>query len=87
MDSRKIQKSGTTYYLYLPASWCREHNISTDSVVYLDKSSKGDLKVIPKKTERNLSSLQIELNDNNKEIINKIIIGRFVYCWFETGMN
>jgi phosphate uptake regulator len=78
MESRKIQKSGTTFYLYLPASWCREHNITTDSVVYLDKSSKGDLVVEPKKTEANLTSLKIELNDNNPAVINKFIIASYV---------
>jgi len=78
MESRKIQKSGTTYYLYLPASWCREHNINTDSVVFLDKSSKGDLQIKPKKTEKNLSSLKIELDDNSTEVINKIIIASYI---------
>lgn len=78
MESRKIQKSGTTYYLYLPASWCREHKITTDSLVYLDKSSKGDLVVQPKKTESSLSSLQMELNENSLEVINKMIIASYI---------
>lgn len=78
MESRKIQKSGTTYYLYLPASWCREHKITTESVVYLDKSSKGDLMVQPKKTESNLSSLKFELAENSLEVINKMIIASYI---------
>jgi phosphate uptake regulator len=78
METRKIQRSGTTYYLYLPASWCREHKITTDSLVYLEKSSKGDLSVQPKKSESSLSSLKFELNDTSKEVINKIIIASFI---------
>lgn len=78
MDSRKIQRSGTTYYLYLPASWCREHKITTDSTVYLEKSSKGDLLVKPKKSESSLSCLKIELPDNNPEVINKMIIASYI---------
>ncbi|MEK6916342.1 MAG: hypothetical protein AABW92_01230 [Nanoarchaeota archaeon] len=78
MDSRKIQRSGTTYYLYLPASWCREHKITTDSVVYLDKSSRGDLMVMPKKSETNLSSLNLELIENSPEVINKMIIASYI---------
>ncbi len=78
MESRKIQKSGTTFYLYLPASWCREHKITTDSIVYLDKSSKGDLVVQPKKNENTLASLKFELNDTSKEVINKIIIASYI---------
>ena len=78
MESRKIQKSGTTYYLYLPASWCRQHNITTDSIVYLDKSTKGDLVVQPKKTDSNLSSLKIEITETSPEIVNKLIIAAFI---------
>ncbi len=78
MESRKIQKSGTTYYLYLPASWCREHKITTDSIVYLEKSSKGDLVVQPRKTESSLSSLKLELSETSREVINKIIIASFI---------
>jgi phosphate uptake regulator len=78
METRKIQRSGTTYYLYLPASWCREHKITTDSTVFLDKSSKGDLLVQPKKSESSLSSLKLELTDNNPEVINKMIIASYI---------
>lgn len=78
MESRKIQKSGTTYYVYLPASWCREHKITTNSVVYLEKSSKGDLVIEPKKTESNLTSLKIELEETTPEVINKMIIASYI---------
>lgn len=78
MESRKIQRSGTTFYLYLPASWCREHKITTESVVFLDKSSKGDLVVQPKKNESSLTSLKFELNDTSREVINKIIIASYI---------
>ena len=78
MESRKIQRSGTTYYLYLPASWCREHKITTDSIVFLEKSSKGDLLVQPKKTESSLTSLKIELSDSDPDIINKMIMAAYI---------
>jgi len=78
METRKIQKSGTTHYLYLPASWCREHNISTDSIVHLSKSSRGNLVIQPKKPESTSSSLKIELSGNNPEVINKMIIASYI---------
>jgi phosphate uptake regulator len=78
MESRKIQRSGTTNYLYLPASWCREHKITTDSTVYLNRASNGDLQVTPKKTESNLSSLKIALPDNSPEVINKMLIASYI---------
>ncbi|MBN2368495.1 hypothetical protein JXC34_05745 [Candidatus Woesearchaeota archaeon] len=78
MDSRKIQRSGNTYYLYLPASWCREHKITTDSVVFLEKSSSGNLVVKPKKTKTSLTSLKLELDDSNPELINKMITASYI---------
>jgi len=78
MEIRKIQRSGTTYYLYLPASWCREHKIDTDSVVYLERSSRGDLVIGPKKTESNLTTLRLDLSEKNPEVINKIIIASYI---------
>ncbi|MFH2021501.1 MAG: hypothetical protein ABIJ34_08880 [archaeon] len=78
MESRKIQRSGTTFYLYLPASWCREHKISTDSTVYLNRTTNGDLCVTPRKDEANLSSLKIELTDNSPEVINKMLIASYI---------
>jgi phosphate uptake regulator len=78
METRKIQRSGTTYYLYLPASWCREHKITTNSTVYLEKSSKGNLVVEPKKTEASLSSLKFELEESSPEVINKMILASYI---------
>jgi phosphate uptake regulator len=78
METRKIQRSGTTYYIYLPASWCREHKITTNSTVHLEKSSKGNLLIEPKKTEANLSSLKFELNETSPEVINKMIIASYI---------
>jgi phosphate uptake regulator len=78
MESRKIQRSGTTNYLYLPASWCREHKITAESIVYLERSSKGDLVIQPKKTESSLASLKLDLSDNSPEVINKMIIASYI---------
>ncbi|NTV23511.1 MAG: hypothetical protein HGA85_04005 [Nanoarchaeota archaeon] len=78
MDTRKIQRSGTTYYLYLPAPWCREHNLTTDSVVHLSKSSKGDLIVEPRKGDSTLPSLKIQLDDTSQDVVNKFLIAAYI---------
>ena len=87
METRRIQRSGTTYYLYLPASWCREHKITTDSTVFLDRSSTGNLEVKPKKDDTTLSSLKLELTDSNHDVINKMLIATYINPVKEFGIN
>ncbi|MBU0756551.1 MAG: hypothetical protein KKF44_00670 [Nanoarchaeota archaeon] len=78
MDSRKIQKSGTTHYVYLPANWCRENEITTDSVVTLEKNSKGDLILHPKEVKKEMSILKIDLSHQSEEAVNKLIIASYI---------
>ncbi|MBT4351902.1 hypothetical protein HOD20_05205 [archaeon] len=78
MESRKIQKSGTTFYVYLPALWCREQNITTNSVVFLKQNPRGDLIIEKKKQEDDQLSLSFELKDTNHEVINKFIVASYI---------
>ena len=78
MESRKIQKSGTTYYVYLPALWCREQNITTDSVVFLKKNPRGDLIIEKKKQDDDQISLEFDLKDTNPDVINKFIVAAYI---------
>jgi phosphate uptake regulator len=44
METRKVQLSGgTTYTVSLPKSWAREHNIDTESLLYLRPKGDGTL--------------------------------------------
>ncbi|MFH0876001.1 MAG: hypothetical protein V1859_08750 [archaeon] len=78
MDTRKIQKSGSTHYVYLPATWCRNHSITTDSVVSLEKSSNGNLLIHPNEKAKQASSLKIDLTEKSQEVINKVIIATYI---------
>ena len=78
MESRKIQKSGTTFYVYLPALWCREQNITTNSVVFLKQNPRGDLIIEKTKQEDDQLSLSFELKDTNHEVINKFIVASYI---------
>jgi phosphate uptake regulator len=78
MDIRKMQRSGSTYYIYLPASWCKENNITTKSIVYLDKTPDGGLLVNVEKKSAELTSLSLELSDNTPSVINKMIISSYI---------
>jgi phosphate uptake regulator len=78
MDARKIQRSGTTYYLYLPAAWCREQNITTDSIVFLRKNSDGDLTIAKNKSEDKEFTLDTELKESSSEVINKFVVASYI---------
>lgn len=45
MEIRKVQRSGSTFYLYLPAAWCKANRIGNDTRLVLDMSSEGSLVV------------------------------------------
>ncbi|MBD3204382.1 hypothetical protein GF327_08885 [Candidatus Woesearchaeota archaeon] len=78
MDKRKIQRSGTTYYVYLPSAWCRENNITKDSVISIKKSSKGELVLFPEEIEKSDTKLKIDLSEKSIDVINKIIIASYI---------
>jgi len=78
METRKVQRSGSTHYVYLPANWCREHNITTDSVVALEKNTRGDLMIHPKLAAKQQASLKMDLSEKSQDVINKIIIATFI---------
>ncbi|MBN1503309.1 hypothetical protein JW930_07255 [Candidatus Woesearchaeota archaeon] len=78
MDTRKIQRSGATYYVYLPASWCRENKITTKSKVRLSRSSSGGLVINTDSKRPELPSLSLELEETTPEVINKITVASYI---------
>jgi phosphate uptake regulator len=78
MDIRNIQKSGNTYYIYLPAAWCKQNSITTKSQVVLETSSEGNLLVLPYSSERIDSTLTINLKEHDMKIINKFLVGAYL---------
>ncbi|MBN2454576.1 hypothetical protein JXB11_03450 [Candidatus Woesearchaeota archaeon] len=78
MDIRNVQKSGNTYYIYLPASWCKQNNISTKSKVALETSSEGNLLISPNAAERKESNLFLNIKEHDMKIINKFIVASYL---------
>jgi hypothetical protein len=78
MDIRNIQKSGNTYYLYLPAIWCRQNSITTSSKVVLETTSEGNLLVMPYSNERIDSAFTFNLKEHDMKIINKFLVGAYL---------
>ncbi|MBI5389066.1 phosphate uptake regulator PhoU [Candidatus Woesearchaeota archaeon] len=78
MEIRKVQKTGDMLYLYLPTSWCRSSKITGNSKVSLNIAKDGGLHVSPKIGEPKPIHLKLKLNDDDKHIINKLVIACYV---------
>jgi len=78
MDIRNVQKTGNMFYVYLPTSWCRKYNIKSNSKVTLLNNNDGSLGVFPHITEKKLSPLNIDLNEDDLFIINKLLVAAYI---------
>ncbi len=78
MEIRKVQRTGNMNYLYLPTSWCKKHKISADSKVSLNPLPDGTLNIIPHVAEKKEKSLIISINEDDPEIINKLIVACYI---------
>lgn len=78
MEIHKIQKTGDMHYLYLPTSWCKEHRIAAASKVSISRGSGGSLIITPKLIEKKHKKLQLSLNEDNLDIINKLVVACYI---------
>ena len=78
MDIRNVQKTGNMFYMYLPTNWCKKFAIDSDSKVEINTNSSGELIINPQPTEKKPRSIEINLDETDLEIINKIIVGCYI---------
>jgi len=78
MDIRNVQKSGNTHYIYLPAAWCRNNNISAASKVSLETSSEGNLLIMPTSAKEKDSHLFLNIKEDDMRIINKFVVASYL---------
>lgn len=78
MDIRNIQKTGRMYYVYLPTSWCKKHEISASSKVCLEQNSTGSLTISPEITEKKPKSISLSVDDDNIEVLQKLIMACYI---------
>jgi len=78
MDIRNVQKTGNMFYIYLPTSWCKKFNISSDSKVQIWVSSQGKLVVSPILEKKKPKHLEINVDESDLEIINKLIVSCYI---------
>lgn len=78
MEIRSIQKSGRMFYLYLPTAWCRKHKITPNAKITLDQDNEGNLIMHPMLKQRKGEHLEISVNDQNLDHLQKIIVACFL---------
>jgi len=78
MEVRKIQKTGDMHYLYLPTNWCKKHKISSKSRVNLKENNDGALIINPSDKDPVKRHLHIKLDEEDEDIINKVIVAFYI---------
>lgn len=73
METRKVQRSGNTFYLYLPAAWCKSNSISNDTLLTLDTSSEGNLMVSAAPQASAEKQLALSLSDGERKLDSRVV--------------
>jgi phosphate uptake regulator len=78
MDIRSVQKTGDMKYLYLPTKWCKEQKITANSKVMVEQKSDGSLLIVPELRDRKVANLNLTLDDDDFDIIQKLIVACYI---------
>lgn len=78
MDIRNVQRTGSMYYVYLPTSWCKKFHITSDSKLQLETTSEGKLLLSTTLEEKKLKRLEINVEETDLEILNKLIVACYI---------
>jgi len=78
MDIRSVQKTGDMRYVYLPTKWCKDQKISSNSKVMIEQKDDGTLSIIPKMREKKLHHLRLRLEDDDIDILHKLIVACYI---------
>lgn len=73
MEIRKVQRSGSTFYLYLPAAWCKANRIGNDAQLVLDMSSEGSLVVSANPQSAADKQLTLSFSEGNSKLDRRLI--------------
>ncbi len=73
MEIRKVQRSGNTFYLYLPAAWCKTNRIANDTQLVLDMSSEGSLVVSANPQSAADKQLILNFSENSSKLDRRLI--------------
>ena len=89
MEITNVQKTGDMHYVYLPTSWCREHNIGSQSKVSIEFNSDGSLIISPQIIEKKPKHLKFNISEEQPEVIHKLVVASYInpVASFEINMD
>ncbi|MBI2145452.1 hypothetical protein HYU18_03970 [Candidatus Woesearchaeota archaeon] len=73
MEIRKVQRSGSTFYLYLPAAWCKANRIDHDSQLTLDMSSEGNLVLSSNPEVASEKEITLTFSESNGKLDSRLL--------------
>ncbi len=78
MDIRKVQRTGEMHYVYLPTSWCKKYDMTSDAQVSLTENPDGSLVVSAELQDRKPKHVRLSLDETNPEILHKILVACYI---------
>ena len=78
MDIRHVQRTGNMYYVYMPTSWCKRYGITEEATVSVIVNDDSSLTISPGMQERKRKEIKLTLNEDNQDIIIKLIIACYI---------
>lgn len=78
MDIRSVQRTGNMHYMYLPTSWCKSHEVSSDTKVSVQANDDGSLTVYPSIIEEKPKDLRFTISETNESILHKVIVACYI---------
>lgn len=78
MNIHNVQRTGKMYYVYLPTSWCKKQHISEKTKIALIINSDNTITLTPTITERKQKQLQLTVNEDDENILHKLIVACYL---------
>ncbi|PIN68216.1 hypothetical protein COY28_05655 [Candidatus Woesearchaeota archaeon CG_4_10_14_0_2_um_filter_57_5] len=78
MEIRKIQRSGSMHYLYLPTAWCKKHRITADSTVTLEQDASGRMTISAQASSKKAKEIELKIKEDDPRIIQKVIMACYI---------
>lgn len=78
MEVRNVQRTGKMHYVYLPTSWCRKYNISSDTKISITENSDGTILISPELRERKKKTIELTLPTELKDTLINLIMACYV---------
>lgn len=76
---RKLNQVRNSFYVYLPRNWCERFNLSKDSVVKIEQSTEGILRILPPEfVVKDSQGVKFVIDEDNKESIVNLLIGSYI---------